>query len=49
MYVNLKCPICGEKSIKRHDAKTCGKAKCQKARQRKIKRKESGKQKEVQD
>ncbi len=35
MYINLKCPICGEEVIKRHDAKTCGKAKCQKARQRK--------------
>lgn len=38
MYINLTCPICGETVIKRHDAKTCGKAKCQKARQRKIKK-----------
>ena len=38
MYINLKCPECGEKVIKRRDAKTCGKAKCQKARQRRIKR-----------
>ena len=38
MYIKLKCPECGEEVIKRRDAKTCGKAKCQKARQRRIKK-----------
>ena len=36
MYITLKCPECGAEVTKRKDAKTCGEAKCQKARQRRI-------------
>lgn len=36
MYITLKCPECGIEVTKRKDAKTCGSARCQKARQRRI-------------
>lgn len=44
MYVKLKCPICGKESIKRHDAKTCGKPGCRSKYWREDKKKKENEQ-----